>query len=325
MSVRLSSGLLRVPFLVGIDADNPRIVVRIGEGSIFGEVGLISGRRRGATIRAAEDCILVEISRTAALRLMATLPQARETVERITNERQLLQVFRSGLLAPDVAEVIATAETRVIKPGEAVIQEGEKSADIFIIRSGSMVVEKTIGGRQIFLSYLPAGSYFGEMALIDGEPRTATVRAAIRSVVLRFDGEAFRRLLHEHPDLLTKMKHDMASRRKINAFIERRKANFSSVVDMYSEVAGFLVEEGLGEATDVLLIDETLCVGCDNCEKACAETHDGLSRLDREGGRTYAHLHVPTSCRHCEHPYCMTDCPPNAIHRGADGEVFHRR
>ncbi|HKR92689.1 4Fe-4S dicluster domain-containing protein, partial [Novosphingobium sp.] len=75
-------------------------------------------------------------------------------------------------------------------------------------------------------------------------------------------------------------------------------------------------------ATDVLLIDETLCVGCDNCEKACADSHDGLSRLDREAGTTYAHLHVPTSCRHCEHPHCMADCPPNAIQRGVDGEVF---
>ena len=45
-------------------------------------------------------------------------------------------------------------------------------------------------------------------------------------------------------------------------------------------------------------------------------------RLDREAGRTYAHLHVPTSCRHCEHPHCMADCPPNAIKRGPDGEVF---
>jgi Fe-S-cluster-containing hydrogenase component 2 len=87
-------------------------------------------------------------------------------------------------------------------------------------------------------------------------------------------------------------------------------------------VANFLVEQGLGEATDVLLIDEKLCVGCDNCEKACADTHDGLSRLDREAGRTYAHLHVPTSCRHCEHPHCMADCPPNAIHRGPTGEVY---
>jgi len=44
--------------------------------------------------------------------------------------------------------------------------------------------------------------------------------------------------------------------------------------------------------------------------------------LDREAGKTYAHLHVPTSCRHCEHPHCMADCPPNAIKRGPDGEVF---
>src|SRR3546814_9046224 len=75
----------------------------------------------------------------------------------------------------------------------------------------------------------------------------------------------------------------------------------------------FIMKEGLGEATDALLIDENLCVGCDNCEKACADSHEGLSRLDREAGKTFAHLHVPTSCRHCEHPPCMADCPPNVI------------
>jgi cGMP-dependent protein kinase 2 len=84
----------------------------------------------------------------------------------------------------------------------------------------------------------------------------------------------------------------------------------------------FLVEQGIGEATDMLLIDESLCVACDNCEKACAETHGGTSRLDREAGPTYATIHVPTSCRHCEHPHCMADCPPDAIHRAPDGEVF---
>src|SRR5690606_3180230 len=71
-----------------------------------------------------------------------------------------------------------------------------------------------------------------------------------------------------------------------------------------------------------LLIDESLCVRCDNCEKACAETHAGTSRLDREAGPTFAEVHVPTSCRHCEHPHCMKDCPPDAIHRAPDGEVF---
>jgi Fe-S-cluster-containing hydrogenase component 2 len=87
-------------------------------------------------------------------------------------------------------------------------------------------------------------------------------------------------------------------------------------------IIGFLMQQGVGEATDVLLIDESLCVRCNNCEKACADTHDGNSRLNREAGPTFAQIHVPTSCRHCEHPHCMKDCPPDAIHRSPEGEVF---
>ena len=84
----------------------------------------------------------------------------------------------------------------------------------------------------------------------------------------------------------------------------------------------FLVSEGLGEATNVLVIDELLCVGCDNCEKACAETHGGISRLKRKAGATFANIHIPTACRHCEQPHCMKECPPNAIRRSVTGEVY---
>ncbi len=308
--------------LVEVDKDDPAKVVPIAQGEIVGEVGLISGRRRGATVRAAEPVIAIELSRTAALKLMATVPAAGRAIERVSIERQLLQMFGSGLTREDVAEVVDLAEVRTVRAGEVVLAEGDAGTDIFVIRRGSMIVEKAIGGRPVFLSYLPAGSYVGEMALLDGGLRVATVKAAIRSEVIRLPGEAFARLLERKPDLRRKALADMAARRDINAFVEGRKASFSGAVDMYSQTAQFLVDNGLGEATDVLLIDETLCVGCDNCEKACADSHDGLSRLDREAGRTYAHLHVPTSCRHCEHPHCMADCPPNAIKRGPDGEVF---
>ncbi len=314
----IASGSVRVE----VDPKDPSVTVPIPTGSIFGEVGLISGRRRGATVRAGRDCIVVEVPRTAALKLMAQSKQARDTVNRITTERQLLQIFGSGLSAADVADVLGSAELKEIKAGEIVVREGEDSHDIYVVRSGSMTVEKEIGGKAVFLNYIPAGSYFGEMALVDGGPRTATVRAAIKSDVIRFDGDVFRQLLAKKPALRMKLEADMKTRRELNAFIEDQKKNFGGVVDMYSSVAEFLVSQGIGEATDVLLIDEELCIGCDNCEKACADIHDGLSRLDREAGRTYAHLHVPTSCRHCEHPYCMTDCPPDAIRRGADGEVF---
>ncbi|MDE2560732.1 MAG: cyclic nucleotide-binding domain-containing protein [Sphingomonadales bacterium] len=306
---------------VRIDPNDPSKVVPIGKGSIFGEVGLISGRRRGATIVAAEDAICVEISRNAALKLQSQVPSAKRAIERISTERQLLQMFGSGLTSDDIREVVDTARIEQVPAGKAIITEGEEGKDIFVIRVGSMIVEKEVGGKPVFLSYLPAGSYVGEMALIDGGQRTATVRAAIKSEVIRIDGEAFQRVLLSKPALFEKARKDMDVRRQTNALIESRKGSMSSVVDLYSEQANFLVSQGLGEATDVLLIDERLCVGCDNCEKACADSHDGLSRLDREAGKSFAHLHVPTSCRHCEHPHCMADCPPNAIQRGPDGEV----
>lgn len=307
---------------VEVNKDDPSVTVPIGQGSIFGEVGLISGRRRGSTVRAAQDLIVVELSRSAALKMMATAPAAAKVVNRIAIERQLLQIFGSGLTPDDIAELVDGAEVKELRANEVLMKEGEEGTDIFIIRRGSMIVERQIGGKPVFLSYLPAGAYVGEMAVIDGSRRSATVRAAIKSEVIRLPGEAFVRLLARKPQLKQKAFAEMERRREINTFVEGRKENFSSVVDMYSQTAQFLVDNGIGEATDVLLIDETLCVGCDNCEKACADSHDGLSRLDREAGTTYAHLHVPTSCRHCEHPHCMADCPPNAIQRGPDGEVF---
>lgn len=307
---------------VEVSATDSSITVPIEEGSIFGEVGLISGRRRGATIRASEDMIAIEISRTAALKLQASVPAAKRAITRISTERQLLQMFGSGLTKQDIAEVVESSEIVNVRAGEAVIEEGSEGNDIYVIRVGSMVVEREIGGKPVFLSYLPAGSYFGEMTLIAGGFRTATVKAAIKSEVIKISGDAFKKVLDGHPELMSKAKKEMAARQDINAFVEAKKDSFSGVVDMYSGIANFLVDNGIGEATDVLLIDENLCVGCDNCEKACADSHEGLSRLDREAGRTYAHLHVPTSCRHCEHPHCMSDCPPDAIHRGQDGEVF---
>ena len=57
-------GIAQGSVLVEVDPNNPKITVPIPQGSIFGEVGLISGRRRGATIRAGTDTVVIEIPRT---------------------------------------------------------------------------------------------------------------------------------------------------------------------------------------------------------------------------------------------------------------------
>ncbi len=308
---------------VEVDPDNVGKTVSIQAGKIFGELGLISGRRRTATIRAAEPALLLEVPRNATLKLMASVPGVKRRMDRISTERQVGQIFGRLLPPSAVSEIVDSAEIMPLKAGDAFIHEGDRSTDIFIIRSGSVVVEKKIGGKDVFLSYVLAGNYVGEMSLFYDGLRTATVRAAIHSEVVRLPGRTFEHLLHANPELFRAVERLVAKRRKVNDYIEAKRESFSSVVDMHTSVTRFLLEEeGLSEATDALVIDETLCVGCDNCERACADIHEGISRLDREAGNSYAYIHVPTSCRHCEHPHCMTDCPPDAIHRGADGEVF---
>jgi Fe-S-cluster-containing hydrogenase component 2/CRP-like cAMP-binding protein len=231
-------------------------------------------------------------------------------------------IFGSDIDPAQLERILSRAELRSLKVGDPLIKEGETGCDIFVIRSGSVVVEKAIGGKHVFLSYVPAGSYVGEMALFENGRRNATVRATVATEVIYLPGDAFRAMLDAQPKVAQRVQEQVAKRRQVTDYVESQKPGFSSIMDMYTSVADFLVEQGLGEATDALLIDETLCIGCDNCELACAESHDGISRLDREAGSTFAHIHVPTSCRHCENPHCMTDCPPNAIHRSLDGEVF---
>ena len=308
---------------VEVDRNNPKITVTLPKGQIFGEIGLISGRRRGATVNAGpSNAVVVEVPRPAALKLIATVPAVKRAIDQIAVERMLRNIFGRDMPQAHLNAILENAELRTLKAGEILIQEGDTGFDLFVIRSGSLVVEKTIAGKKVFLSYLPAGAYVGEMSLFDEGRRNATVRATVRTVVILLPGELFQALLAADPKVAKRVQDQTAARRELNGFVEGRKASYGSVVDMYTSIAEFLIGQGMGEATDALLIDETLCIACDNCETACAEAHEGISRLDREAGHTHAHIHVPTSCRHCENPQCMTDCPPNAITRAPDGEVF---
>ena len=150
--------------------------------------------------------------------------------------------------------------------------------------------------------------------MLTRSPRSASVKAAVVTEAIEIEAEALRDLLVAHPEVKRDFSRKMAERGVETARLESRASEVGAI--------GELLKQGLGEATDVLLIDESLCVRCDNCEKACAETHGGISRLDREAGPTFATIHVPTSCRHCEHPHCMKDCPPDALSRTKEGEVF---
>ncbi|MDX2221485.1 MAG: cyclic nucleotide-binding domain-containing protein [Rhodospirillaceae bacterium] len=299
---------------IQINPADPTVMVKLGPGAFFGEMGLISGRRRSATVVAVDDCVLFETPRRTMLKLIQSVDSVRRTLDQTAISRQVQTHLAPGVPLDDLKELVEGAEIVRFKPGETIFQQGDKGDDMHLIRAGSCTVSMRVAGRDIVLSYVPSGNYIGEMALLSDAPRSATVKAAAATETIRIKGDAFKNLLANQPALKAKVEAKFRDRILQNEQMMRRPEA--------GNIIQFLIEQGVGEGTDVLLIDESLCVHCDNCEKACAETHSGISRLDREAGPTFATIHVPTSCRHCEHPHCMADCPPNAIHRAPDGEVY---
>ena len=288
--------------------------VSLGAGEFFGEMSLISGRRRSATVFAGQGCVLLETPRRSMTKLINSVDAVKKLVDRTFVERAIRARFGDEATPAQIKEVVAGASLQRFKAGETLFREGEEGDALHLVRVGSLTISRNIGGREIVLSYVPAGNYVGEMAVIGGGKRTATARAAVATETIRVDRDAFRKLMNQNPLLRMKLAKEVKQRTAENITMQAAASG--------GDIISFLVGQGLGEATDVLLIDESLCVRCDNCEKACAETHGGTSRLDREAGPTFANVHVPTSCRHCEHPHCMKDCPADAIHRAPNGEVY---
>jgi thioredoxin reductase/CRP-like cAMP-binding protein/Fe-S-cluster-containing hydrogenase component 2 len=288
--------------------------VTLGEGEFFGEVGLIAGRRRSATVKAKSACVLIETPRKSAVKLINSIPAAKRVMDEVAIIRQLKTYLSQDLTEEDLKDLVASATVETFESGQKLMEEGGTDDNLFIIRSGSVTVSRKLAGRDVVMSYVPAGRYVGEMGLLRHMPRMATVAAAIETEAIKVAAAPFRALMDSKPALKEQIHSRMQER-----ILESVQAESDT---QHGNVMSFLIGQGIGEATDVLLIDESLCVRCDNCEKACAEAHEGISRLNREAGPTYAMIHVPTSCRHCEHPHCMEDCPPDAIHRAPNGEVF---
>jgi Fe-S-cluster-containing dehydrogenase component/CRP-like cAMP-binding protein len=265
-------------------------------------------------VRAAADCVVIETPRLSMNKLIRSSADVKRVIETTFVFRWLERAFE-GVPRDQLVALAGTATPHTWKRGETLFAEGAAPDGLHFIRQGSVTVSKKGGGREQIVSYLQAGNYLGETSLLDPDGRrNATVRAAIQTETVCVPADAMHGLLAHYP--------------AIRAEFERRAREFAEeeITKLFNtratDLVSFLERAGVGEATDLLLIDESLCIRCNNCETACADTHQGVSRLDREAGPTFGTIHVPTSCRHCENPKCMTDCPPDVIRRKPTGEVY---
>ncbi len=141
-----------------------------------------------------------------------------ETVEpeelRIGRLQRLLTAAAPFAPLPDedVRELARTAREHGFGAGEAIVREGEPGASAFVVSEGSVRV--TIGNDQHEVSRISAGGYFGEMSLLTGDPRSATVSAATDCRVVEITADEFRRVVADNPAVLDVISADVARRRE---------------------------------------------------------------------------------------------------------------
>jgi Fe-S-cluster-containing dehydrogenase component/thioredoxin reductase/CRP-like cAMP-binding protein/pSer/pThr/pTyr-binding forkhead associated (FHA) protein len=287
-----------------------------GQGQFFGEDGLISGRRRGETVTTTSRCVLVETPRNAMTKITRSVEEVKKVIDGAYVNSALMTLFPS-LASGQRKRLAYRAEILTHRAGAVIFKEGDEPDGLHLIRRGTVDIYKNHEGVEEQIKSIRAGETIGEMAVTQaGQRRAATARASVDCETVCFPTELMLSLVE--------------SEREIREYLERREQDFIISTVRHQRGRGtmmWLQKSGGKEATDLLMIDETLCIRCDNCEKACAETHGGVSRLDREAGATYmttggSALHLPTACQHCENPKCMTDCPPDALNRDPNGEVW---
>jgi small-conductance mechanosensitive channel/CRP-like cAMP-binding protein len=115
-------------------------------------------------------------------------------------------------LSPETRLTLARAAQELLfAAGEAVVRQGEAGSSMFVILSGLVRVVLEPSGQEV--ATIPAGGFFGEMSMLTGDPRTATVRAVADVRVLEVPADRFRDVALEHPGLIEHISTVVAARR----------------------------------------------------------------------------------------------------------------
>jgi Fe-S-cluster-containing dehydrogenase component/CRP-like cAMP-binding protein len=326
----------------GAGSDGRRKVSEVQPGRSFGEMSILAGLPRNATIIVPPNsqAKVLEVDRPA-LRLLRKLPKFGGALEATYREYGLKRTLEdlnrasNGAFSPEmIQKLLAIAEFRVYgKQHVLTIEQGLMDRVVYIkngwVRrtraagSGLHLTEMMMEVEVDFgVDFLGAGNCLGLEGL-RGEEKwsyTATVLARtevleIPLALLRADNE-LRDTLHRAFSLFSGVDDDV----RIAALSNKR-----GLAAISEEIA-----TGVIDGTNVLVMDMDLCIRCGNCSLACHKVH-GQSRLLRRGihverpvtlkSKSIQHVLMPEVCLHCQDPECLTGCPTGAIGRLPGGQI----
>ena len=299
---------------------------------IFGEMTCMNNYPRSATVRAKTDVTVLEVLRNV-LYILQRNKKSKEKLDAVYKKRAIDGHLRSVPIFTDLQQDEAQFQRfldffrqRVqlvrLAPGELIFRQGDPADAFFMVRVGFVKVSQRRAGGEQVLSYIGPGGYFGEIGLLADMPemqalapggvRTATCTALDHVDLVRVTAADFKQILADFPVVADRIK-DKAIR--LLQQDEEARTRLQTVP------LGEFIRQGLMNAQSLLVLDLEKCTRCDECTKACADAHDGVTRLIREGLR-FSHYLVASSCRSCLDPYCMVGCPVGSIRRRQSREII---
>jgi len=191
----------------------------------------------------------------------------------------------SGLTPAEIERIVEVAVPRSWEAGQVIFREGDSGDTCYVVQGGAVRVTKTHSdGRVITLAQLTSPQMFGELALFDGETRSATVEASEQSTAVALLAGDMRRILTEHPAIAAKMCIELAERlRAANERITRQ--SFQTVAGRVATVLLGLVESS--EPTSVAQLEVLIPMTQTEIAQLAGASRESASRflakLERAG------------------------------------------
>ncbi|OQR90836.1 cAMP-dependent protein kinase catalytic subunit [Achlya hypogyna] len=189
------------------DGTNTMESIRISDGEYFGERALMTHEPRAANVTAETDVVALALDRQAFDEILGSL---REVIDRNMSMRVIQSVpILKSLTSSKRAMLFAALTNTTFNDGDAVITAGEAGSTFYIIKNGHAIVSKDNGNNSLVeIAKLSVGDYFGEMALLNDEPRKANVTASGILECFVLERTKFVELLGPLQDILNKEADD---------------------------------------------------------------------------------------------------------------------
>ena len=182
-------------------------LARLGPGSLFGEMALISSDPRGAFVVADGKVDVMELKNVELERLAKEIPNVAGAMARFTRERLISNLMATNPLFQGFDEdsrkqLLARFTGHEVPSGTIFIEQGSPGSGLYVILQGKAEVLKWDDKEYVSVAELGPSDVVGEISLVHEEPATATVRTTTPATLLFLAKELFYPLVEAVPDLL---------------------------------------------------------------------------------------------------------------------------